>query len=99
MNQLGMTEADLFDKQNVTKLVMELMGISDMSELLVDNSLSETIKNLYAEIETISENMMNELGMSQTEFEKLLEKVDAAIEAMRGEDGGKSGIHGNRRTG
>lgn len=86
MNQLGMTEADLFDKQNVTKLVMELMGISDMSELLVDNSLSETIKNLYAEIETISENMMNELGMSQTEFEKLLEKVDVAIEAMRGED-------------
>ncbi|MBQ3584041.1 MAG: flagellar hook-length control protein FliK [Lachnospiraceae bacterium] len=86
MNQLGMTEADLFDKQNVTKLVMELMGISDMSELLVDNSLSETIKNLYAEIETISEDMMNELGMSQTEFEKLLEKVDAAIEAMHGED-------------
>lgn len=89
MDALGLDAADLFDKQNISKLIMGLTGEENMSALLVNTSLSETVMNIYSEAQMQKEDIMDELSMTQEEFEALLKKVDAAIAEMK-DDGSDS---------
>lgn len=93
MDTLGLDAADLFDKQNISKLIMGLTGEENMSALLVNTSLSETVMNIYSEAQAQKEGIMEELSMTQEEFDALLKKVDAAIAEMKdGRSDSDSGI-------
>ncbi|MDE7431816.1 MAG: flagellar hook-length control protein FliK [Lachnospiraceae bacterium] len=84
MSELGMNVADLFDKQNILQLITQLTGQDSMSNLLVNQSLSETVMDIYALADELKESLMNELSMTEEEFDALLKEADTAI--LEGKD-------------
>lgn len=79
MSDLGMDAVDLFDKQNILQLITQLTGQDSMSNLLVNQSLSETVMDIYAQADELKENVMNELSMTEEEFDALLKEADAVV--------------------
>lgn len=87
LDEMGLTVLDLLNPQNLVSFVMALTGITSGEELLLDESFLKVMEGL----ETLSNNLMKELGvdhaglqdlisMMETEdvsFEQVLETVEA----------------------
>lgn len=80
IKELDFKPTDLFDMKNISKLVVSLSGEKDMSSLLVNDKLSGLVKEIFAESENLRAFLKDNLGLSEDEFNKLLQKFDEAVE-------------------
>ncbi len=78
METLGLSYADLVQPGQLASLVAELTGESDMSALLV----SGEFMNVMQEVSTLSESLLQELGVSREDFLAELEGMKSAPDVM-----------------
>ena len=79
MQKLGLTIADLIQPNQLAQLTAELTGCGDVGELLCDSSFVEIIN----EIGELSQNLLNELGMTPRMFiETVAEAATTATAEM-----------------
>ncbi len=78
METLGLSYADLVQPGQLASLVAELTGESDMSALLV----SDEFMNVMQEVSTLSESLLQELGVSREDFLAQLEEMKTVSDAM-----------------
>lgn len=75
MKELNLEPKDLFEMQNISKLVMAMSGSDDMSALLVDDNMSNLIKEIFADAEDVINSLKSEYGFSDEELSGLFEKI------------------------
>lgn len=81
IDELDFKPTDLLDMKNISKLVMALAGNEDMSMLLVDDKLSNLVKEIFGEAESVSESLREILGISDDEFKELLTNAEELIDS------------------
>lgn len=88
MAALGLVPAELFDVDNLKKLLLTIAGSEDELSLVTDETLYGSMKNLFAAVENGLQDLQQELGLSGEELSELLGQAVAAQEeqtAMAGE--------------
>lgn len=81
IDELDFKPTDLLDMKNISKLVMALAGNEDMSMLLVDDKLSNLVKEIFGEAESVSESLKEILGIADDEFKELLTNAEELIDS------------------
>ena len=74
METLGLTVADLMNPQQLAALAAELTGTEDMSALLCN----EAFMNVMQSVGTLTEDLLQELGVTAEELTQLLEDAGQA---------------------
>ena len=74
METLGLTVADLMNPQQLAALAAELTGTEDMSALLCN----EAFMNVMQSVGTLTEDLLQELGVTAEELTQLLENAGQA---------------------
>ena len=74
METLGLTVADLINPQQLAALAAELTGTEDMSALLCN----EAFMNVMQSVGTLTEDLLQELGVTAEELTQLLEDAGQA---------------------
>ena len=74
METLGLTVADLMNPQQLADLAAELTGTEDMSALLCN----EAFMNVMQSVGTLTEDLLQELGVTAEELTQLLEDAGQA---------------------
>ncbi len=95
METLGFQMTDLLQGEKVTALVAELTGTEDPMLFVTDPTLGNSLKEILGTVDTIGEQLLQDLGLTQEEFQKGLEGAllttpqenDAAISAKDITDG------------
>lgn len=77
METLGLTFSDLLNPNQLANLVAELTGAEDMSELLC----SEEFMTIMQEVGVLSENLLQELGITVDELNSMLNNAVNSIDA------------------
>lgn len=72
MEELALTMIDLFDPQNLAKLVATLSETDDITSLL----MSEDFSNLMGDLNTLLSDLSESLGMNSDEMKELLAQFD-----------------------
>ena len=73
METLQLSYVDLLNPQNLTALVSELTGSDNPMELL----MSEAFTNIFSDMEEITENLLQQLGMTKEELVSFCEQMTA----------------------
>lgn len=76
METLGLTFSDLLNPNQLANLVAELTGAENMSELLC----SEEFMTIMQEVSVLSENLLQELGITADELTGLLDTASNSID-------------------
>ena len=76
MEELGLSLIDLLNPANMTDLVMKLSGNEDTVSLLTDANLYQTLETLQNFVSTTSENLMEELDLSQEALDEVLNQTE-----------------------
>ena len=82
METLGLTVADLMNPQQLAALAAELTGTEDMSALLCN----EAFMNVMQSVGTLTEDLLQELGVTAEELTQLLEdagQTDMDVDLMQ----------------
>lgn len=69
---LGMTITDLFNPENLTQVVMEVTGTSDVSDILMDEDLSGTLQELMASARKMIEDIAADYDAQPEEVDQML---------------------------
>lgn len=85
MEELGISLYQLFDPANLTQLVLNVSGESDMAALLTDEGLFAKLQDVLKAAGEISENLVEELNIQPQEMQKVLEQLQAAKDGMTAE--------------
>lgn len=75
--QMGLAVWDLLEPENVSALVVKVMGDGDMLSLVTDENLSQTVLDLNAAMKEIGAELAEELGIDESD-------VKAALDSLQG---------------
>lgn len=78
MEEMGLSVLDLLNPQNLGNLVMELVGMDDSTQLLLDANF----QNLVADIGQLGEELMENLGLKQEELTQLMGQMEILEEPL-----------------
>src|SRR5574344_848159 len=73
MEKLNINPQELANLQNVTKLVADVKGKTDLMGLLTETDGSNAIKSIMSELDDLIEQFKEDLGMNQQEFQDFVE--------------------------
>ena len=79
INKLDLEVTDLFDIKNISKLVVSLSNQTDMSSILVNDGISGLIKEIFADVENLSNSLKESFVLTDEEFTELLQNIDETI--------------------
>lgn len=77
MQKLGLTVADLIQPNQLAQLTAELTGCENVGELLCNSSFMEIVN----EIGELSQNLLDELGMTPQMFTEMAAATDTNVNA------------------
>ncbi len=75
MESMGLTATDLLDKANLKELVLQAMGVTDMTALLTDEGLYQQMQSLEADFAEIMESVQETLQLTDEEMNALKEQI------------------------
>lgn len=78
ISELTFSNTDLLDKDNLSKLIMELNGSSNMMEVLTDSELTQSVKEIFTIADNIMEGIVNSKEISE-DISGLFEKVNDIV--------------------
>lgn len=81
METLGLTFSDLLNPNQLANLVAELTGTENMSELLC----SEAFMTIMQEVGALSENLLQELGITADELTQIFDSAENIADTMTDE--------------
>lgn len=87
MEELGISAYSLLDPSNLTQLVLQLSGETDVSALLTDEGLFAKLQSLLDATAQLKEDMMQEMNISSEELRALLEAAGKSDNFDAGLDG------------
>lgn len=87
MEILGLSFSDLLNPNQLANLVAELTGAENMSELLC----SEEFMTIMQEVGTLSENLLQELGISAEELTQMFDVPESVIDTGADESMNQTG--------
>lgn len=73
--QMGLTAWDLLEPENVSALVVRVMGDGDMLSLVTDEKLSQTVLDLNAAMKEIGAELAGQLGVDEADLKSALEGI------------------------
>ncbi len=71
--QMGLTAWDLLEPENVSALVVQVMGDGDMLSLVTDETLSQTVLDLNASMKEIGAELAEALGVDEADIKAVLD--------------------------
>jgi len=80
METLGLTLVDLFNPDNMTDLVATLSGNQDALSILTDENLYQTLGEIQNFVGQITEDLTNELDLSQEALNEVLKQAEELLE-------------------
>ncbi len=72
LSQMGLTAWDLLEPENVSALVVQVMGDGDMLSLVTDETLSQTVLDLNASMKEIGAELAEALGVDEADIKAVL---------------------------
>lgn len=78
MEQMGLGMADLLNADNLAKLVLTLSGEESSLALLTNEGLYGVVQELLQNLESVKEQLSNDLQMTSEELTQMLEDMKAA---------------------
>lgn len=75
LEELHLEPEDLLNPDNIPVFVLAAAGSTDKMELLTDQQLYDSVKNLTGELEKLENTVMQETGLTQNELEEVLRKL------------------------
>lgn len=75
MQELNMTPVQALDGDSMKRLVMELSGAQGEADLLTDEGLYETLKELTRTLEEVTDTLCKELDLSAEQLEGMLKQA------------------------
>lgn len=76
--QMGLTALDLLEPENVSALVVQVMGDGDMLSLVTDEKLSQTVLDLNAAMKEIGAELAEKLGVDEADIKAALDELQDA---------------------
>ncbi len=82
MSVLGLTAMDLFQPDNIAKLIMSVTGTQDAMGILTDPQLSQNFQDIMSAVEQAVDKLSDSTGMSAEELKEFFEKYgkDTSVE-------------------
>lgn len=71
--QMGLTAWDLLEPENVSALVVQVMGDGDVLSLVTDETLSQTVLDLNASMKEIGAELAEVLGVDEADIKAVLD--------------------------
>lgn len=78
--QMGLTAWDLLEPENISALVVKVMGDGDRLSLVTDEKLSQTVLDLNAAVKEIKTELADRLGIDEAELKNVLEEVTKQVQ-------------------
>lgn len=78
--QMGLTAWDLLEPENVSALVVQVMGDGDKMSLVTDENLSQTVLDLNAAMKEIGGELAEKLGVDETELKAALDEIQGRMQ-------------------
>ncbi len=75
MEELGLSVYDLFDSAKLTQLVLQLNGGQDMTALLTDGNLFDSLQNLLGVMQDMKAALAQEMGIEPEDMQSILEDL------------------------
>lgn len=77
MQVLGLEYLDCLDKNNLTQLLMQVSGNSDISALITDETLYQQFNDVAMLVNGVKEDILAELGITEEELMATLEQINS----------------------
>lgn len=87
LSQMGLTAWALLEPENVSALVVTVMGDGDMLSLVTDEKLSQTVLDLNAAMKEIGTELADKLGIDEADIKAAVEELQGKVQD---EDGKQS---------
>ncbi|MDE6743124.1 MAG: flagellar hook-length control protein FliK [Lachnospiraceae bacterium] len=78
--QMGLTAWDLLEPENVSALVVQVLGDGDKMSLVTDENLSQTVLDLNASMKEIGGELAEKLGVDETDIKAVLDEIQSEIQ-------------------
>lgn len=78
--QMGLTAWDLLEPENVSALVVQVMGDGDMLSLVTDEKLSQTVLDLNAAMKEIGAELADKLGIDEADVKAAVEEIQGKMQ-------------------
>lgn len=78
--QMGLTAWDLLEPENVSALVVQVLGDGDKMSLVTDENLSQTVLDLNAAMKEIGKELAEKLGVDETDIKAALDEIQGKIQ-------------------
>ena len=82
MKNLDMLPTDLFDANAMTQLLTEIAGEGEVMSLVTNEDLYATLQTLTETAETVSSQLLEDMGLTQDEFDAMLAKLNQSDDAF-----------------
>lgn len=82
MQQMGITDFDLLNSQTISDLAVQISGVEDPMDLLLQPDFAENLKNLQREINNLKSDMFETKSITE---EKVMELIKLLIEEHKTE--------------
>lgn len=82
MKNLDMVPTDLFDANAMTQLLTEIAGEGEVMSLVTNEDLYATLQTLTETAETVSSQLLEDMGLTQDEFDAMLAKLNQSDDAF-----------------
>ena len=76
MQMLGLSFADLFNPESLQQLVTAIGGQEQALDLITDSDIYTSLQDLIEGAESMKNELMNELGLSEEDFTSLVENIE-----------------------
>ncbi|MDE6712645.1 MAG: flagellar hook-length control protein FliK [Lachnospiraceae bacterium] len=78
--QMGLTAWDLLEPENVSALVVQVMGDGDKMSLVTDENLSQTVLDLNAAMKEIGGELAEKLGVDEADIKAALDEIQGKMQ-------------------
>ncbi|MDE6530248.1 MAG: flagellar hook-length control protein FliK [Lachnospiraceae bacterium] len=78
--QMGLTALDLLEPENVSALVVQVMGDGDKLSLVTDENLSQTVLDLNAAMKEIGTELAEKLGVDEADVKAALDEIQGKMQ-------------------
>lgn len=82
MKNLDMVPTDLFDANAMTQLLTEIAGEGEVMSLVTNEDLYATLQTLTETAETVSSQLLEDMGLTRDEFDAMLTKLNQTDDAF-----------------
>lgn len=79
--QMGLVAWDLLEPENVSALVVQVLGDGDKMSLVTDENLSQTVLDLNAAMKEIGGELAEKLGVDETDVKAVLDEIQGEIQS------------------